>query len=78
MGGEAFCAEQRRKLDVEECHTFLFSKDKTLILFFFLFAKKESRPWGQACVAVVIGHLTPVKLLLVIRYILKSAFSANT
>jgi len=75
MGGGAFCAEQRRKLDVEECHSFLFSQDKTLILFL---CTEREQTMGAGLCCCNHGTSDPVKVLLVVRYILKTAFSANT
>lgn len=75
MEGEAFLVEwRRRKLDVEEGHAFIFilPRHKTLTSFL---CKERERMVGAG---LILGHLAPVKLLLMIGSILKSAFSANT
>lgn len=75
MEGEAFHVEQRRrKLDVEGVCAFIFillrDKDRNFLAM--------QRKVGGGGAGLILGHLAPVKLLLMIRPILKSAFLGNT
>lgn len=68
--GRAFRGERRRKmLGVEEGCAFIFIFPRSQL------SMKRERMVGAG---IILGHLAPVKLLVVIRSILRSAFLANT